>query len=98
MNKHLFCISPDVWQALSKEEVAATVSGLQEMGLYHLPYDDELILRINRTPTCYEEIRGLRDHEPFSGKPVRPHLRRGHIRNQRYGHGNQLVKRIRIDP
>jgi hypothetical protein len=55
-----------VWRALSEEEVAATVSGLQEMGLYHLPYDDELILRIIRNPTNYEEVRGLRDHELFS--------------------------------
>lgn len=38
------------------------------------------------------------DEESRPGKPVRPHLRRGHIRNQHHGHGNQLIKRIWIDP
>lgn len=30
------------------------------------------------------------------GHPVKPHWRRGHLRNQRYGHGLTLVKRIAI--
>ena len=33
-----------------------------------------------------------------TGGPVRPHLRRGHIRNQPYGTGNSEVKRIFIQP
>jgi hypothetical protein len=33
-----------------------------------------------------------------TGGPVRPHLRRGHIRNQPYGPGNLEVKQIFIQP
>lgn len=33
-----------------------------------------------------------------SGAPVSPHTRRGHWRQQRYGPGNTLTKRIRIAP
>ena len=33
-----------------------------------------------------------------NGGPVRPHLRRGHIRNQHYGKGNAEVKKIFIQP
>jgi hypothetical protein len=33
-----------------------------------------------------------------TGGPVRPHLRRGHIRNQPYGTGNSEVKRVFIQP
>lgn len=33
-----------------------------------------------------------------SGSPVRPHLRRGHIRSQHHGKGNSEVKKIFIQP
>ncbi len=33
-----------------------------------------------------------------TGLPKRPHLRRGHIRSQHYGPGNQLIKRIFVEP
>ena len=33
-----------------------------------------------------------------TGGPVRPHLRRGHIRNQPHGPGNSEVRRIFIQP
>lgn len=35
---HLFIIPPDVWATASRDEVAATVAGLKEAGLYKLPY------------------------------------------------------------
>lgn len=33
-----------------------------------------------------------------TGRQVRPHLRRGHIRQQRWGAGNALVKKVFIEP
>lgn len=36
--------------------------------------------------------------DPTPGLPKRPHLRRGHIRNQRHGPSLQFVKRIWIEP
>lgn len=33
-----------------------------------------------------------------SGSTVRPHLRRGHIRNQHFGEGNKEIKKIFIQP
>lgn len=33
-----------------------------------------------------------------TGSPMRPHLRRGHVRNQRYGEGRREIKQIFIAP
>ena len=33
-----------------------------------------------------------------TGSPTRPHLRRGHVRNQRYGEGRREIKQIFIAP
>jgi DNA-dependent RNA polymerase auxiliary subunit epsilon len=33
-----------------------------------------------------------------NGKAMRPHLRRGHVRNQRFGEGKQEIKKIFIQP
>lgn len=216
--KHVFCIDGNVWSSMSEEEIRATVVGLKEMGLYRLPYDEEIVLRVMHGGDCYNEINGLsggectvdvvirtpksetklagftlereendgtkvdaladavklpvtiegkqaihrwrmkpkdwsdaerRDHycdglitllatkglekksrksklsklgigkrtseyttkinlspsvqagnleEAEPGQPVRPHLRRGHIRRQHYGERNLLVKQIWIDP
>lgn len=38
-NKFLFVIPPEVIDAMTDEEVTATVRGLQEMNMYRLPYD-----------------------------------------------------------
>lgn len=49
--------------------------------------------------TTIKMAENLESHESVrSGSPVRPHLRRGHIRSQHYGQGNQFVKRIWIEP
>ncbi len=209
---HLFCIDQGVWTALSEEEVGATVAGLREIGLYSLPYNGSINVRIIRSPMFFTEAHDVHrsdeegfvwdcvivgrlgepqpefnlklesspvpfermpperdkhrllfrhrmrettgsahkrswwrdglvailaskgiekvtrqnkrqrlgigsnaheyittiklfpslergtDQEARPGRPVRPHLRRGHIRNQHYGVGNLLVKRIWIDP
>lgn len=36
---HLFIIDPHTFNALTEEEITATVAGLKEAGLYHLPYE-----------------------------------------------------------
>lgn len=38
-DRQLFIIGHDALAAVSDEEVVATVAGLKEVGLYHLPYD-----------------------------------------------------------
>ena len=37
-------------------------------------------------------------NESSAGYTVRPHLRRGHIRNQHFGEGNKEIKKIFIQP
>lgn len=67
MRPHLFNIDASVWGALSEEEVTATVNGLKDFNLYHLPYDDEdIILRIYHRSNSWSEIRGLREGEDFA--------------------------------
>ena len=46
------------------------------------------------------KIGKITESMPSSGSShsVRPHLRRGHIRNQHYGEGNKEVKKIFIQP
>lgn len=39
MKQHLFILGADAIDAVSDEEVTATVEGLKALGLYHLPYD-----------------------------------------------------------
>lgn len=38
MQKHLFCITREIWESLSEPEVTATVTALHQLDLYHLPY------------------------------------------------------------
>jgi hypothetical protein len=57
MNEHLFCVDNAVWQALTKEEISATIEGLKELNLYKLPHDGPLIiLRLIFTSHHYVEI------------------------------------------
>lgn len=65
---HIFCIGHKIWQALSMEEVAATVDGLRELGLYHLPYDGEIIIRIFQSASYFQEASGI-----VSGIPAWDH-------------------------
>lgn len=49
--------------------------------------------------TTIKLASNLGTHESVGcGRPVRPHLRRGHIRTQHHGPQNSLTKRIWIDP
>lgn len=69
---HVFEIAWDVWRALtaSEEEILATIAGMQEMGIYELPYcAGEIIVRL-RIPNdskaeVFHEARGLREGEEF---------------------------------
>jgi hypothetical protein len=62
MNKHLFILSHEVIQAMTDEEVAATVKGLKTLDLYHLPYP-KVSLRI---PNKYAVVDGPEAVENWS--------------------------------
>lgn len=183
-HKHLFVFSPGLAGTTSKEEVEATAAGLNEVGLYHPPYDRDVFIQIHarevvgpharpyhhviygpfgrdqvpvmvvldertgwtsetmpignevddlamllvvllatknavkRTAYCKLAKLGIgkshrhrfvdtttislpaeRDADgenPPRGTKVAPHLRRGHVRRQHYGAGNQMEKKIWI--
>lgn len=186
--RHLFVFSPGVAPALSDDELNATKAGLEEVGLYQMPYERDVYIEISAlecvgpdvdpdhsviygpfgkdqivgtaihigktgevTPSAVfddppsiaflqkalivllatknadkrttesklaklgigKNIRGRfaytttislpgtlpsdSDHPPRSGH-IAPHLRRGHVRRQHYGSGNQMEKKIWIAP
>lgn len=53
MKAELFIIEPGVWKAADREEVSATCEALQELGLYHLPYN-----------TVTEQVLAHHHHQP----------------------------------
>lgn len=46
-SRHLFIIRPEIIQLADQEEVRATLRDLKEMGLYHLPYNEDVYLQMN---------------------------------------------------
>jgi hypothetical protein len=50
------------------------------------------------TLTIGKVVGSERTEGDLGGWKVRPHLRRGHIREQRYGPNNQLLKKVFIQP
>jgi hypothetical protein len=52
-------------------------------------------LRLGQITESVDEAQG---NGPVDSKTRRPHLRRGHIRNQHYGPGNQYRRQIFIQP
>ena len=50
------------------------------------------------TLTIGKVVGAEREEGDIGGWKVRPHLRRGHIREQRYGPNNQLLKKVFIQP
>lgn len=67
--RHVFEIAWDVWTALDDEEIAATVDGMREMGIYELPYvSGNIIIRIHlpaKNGQIFHEVSGIRDGEEF---------------------------------
>lgn len=49
--KHLFVFSPGVISSLSEDELDATKAGLQEVGLYQMPYDRDVYIEMS-APEC----------------------------------------------
>jgi len=66
---HIFEIDVDVWEALSEEEISATVEAMKEFGIYKLPFETgEIIVRVRKrlkNGEAISEARGLRDGENF---------------------------------
>jgi hypothetical protein len=66
---HIFEIDVDVWEALSEEEISATVEAMKEFGIYKLPFDTgEIIVRVHKrfkNGEAVTEARGLRESERF---------------------------------
>lgn len=71
-DRQLFIIGHDALAAVSDEEVTATVAGLKEVGLYHLPYDrvavrfltDDCVLKENPAmPHIHERFNFWQDKE-----------------------------------
>ncbi len=66
---HIFEVDIDVWEALSEDEINATVEAMKEFGIYKLPFDEgEIIVRVKKARHNGEtvsEARGLRDGEEF---------------------------------
>lgn len=45
--QHLFVFAPGVYGSLSVEEIEATKAGLEEVGLYRMPYDRDVYIEIS---------------------------------------------------
>lgn len=39
MKRELFVLSPNIWPAIFKEEISPTIRDMNELGLWHLPYE-----------------------------------------------------------
>lgn len=190
--KHLFILSREVMELADRDEIKSTIAGLKEMGLFRLPFGQEVYIRYDGSavgadypdgqvvagpydpdtmmasryvyvsPRTGEELDLVKSHpageslllltrilhdilivflatrnaqkvtkenklaklgigksrnrfqftttislpselpddaaNPPKGGAVAPHLRRGHIRRQHYGKGNELEKKIWIEP
>lgn len=45
-NRHLFILPRGCYRGANADEVRATIDGLREMGLYRLPYDDDVYIQL----------------------------------------------------
>jgi hypothetical protein len=80
---------------LATKNVQKTVkeNKLAKLGIGKNPYTHTTTLSIGKVT---ERTDGVKGDEPRG--EVRPHLRRGHIRNQHYGPNNQFKKQIFVQP
>lgn len=71
----------------NKQMMAGKFNGAQ---VYRKDYPITTTLTIGKITENHESVG--------TGSTVRPHLRRGHIRNQHYGPNNEMTKKIFIQP
>jgi hypothetical protein len=82
--EHVFCVEGRAYLAMSDEEVKASVAGLKEMDLYHLPFSEgQIILRFLISEDHYLEARGLGEADEFTFD---------HILISRKGEGRRTFK------
>ena len=78
MSNHLFVVPAELGNTLTREEVTATVEAMKQLGLYHLPYDRNVSLRIlyGKRPIKHPAFREIQSFEQFDnlendgGQPV----------------------------
>lgn len=68
--RHLFVLAPGVLDSTSPEEVEATKVGLEEVGLFHMPYERDVYIQLRATDAIGPDVNP--DHNivygPFGKK------------------------------
>lgn len=77
--------------ATKNVEKTVTHNRLARFGVGKQRAEYTTTLKIGKVTEHYDGL-------PATGRSVRPHLRRGHIRNQRHGPGNVWIKRVFVQP
>lgn len=83
--RHLFVLAPGILESTSPEEVEATKVGLQEVGLWHMPYDRDVYVQISA-----REVVGS-DADPGHNIVYGPFGRDQTVRLAVYREGHELA-------